>query len=280
MLREPLFHFLAIGALIFAAYGFFGADEGDTRRIEIGPGQIDRLTEVFAAQWRRPPTEAELGGLIDQQIEEEVLYREAVALGLDRDDTIVRRRLAQKMQFLIEDTAAAPEPTDAELEAFFDAHVADFQVAPYLSFTHVYFSSDRRADAQAHALRQLAGMVDVDRAPDRGDAFMLNYDYADVSRDDIARLFGVEFAERLFELPVGSWQGPVRSGYGFHLVRIVTKTVPPPPVYAEVRDAVLSAWLDAERRRTNTDTLEKIKASYEIVVAGRGAGPSSDGDAD
>jgi hypothetical protein len=184
------------------------------------------------------------------------------------------------MQFLIEDTAIPPEPTEAELEAFFAAHAAEFQVAPYLSFTHVYFSSDRRADAQAQALRQLTGIGDAERAPDRGDAFMLNYDYADVARDDIARLFGVEFADRLFELPVGTWQGPVRSGYGFHLVRIVTKTVPPPPVYSEVREAVLSAWLDAARRRTNTETLEKIKASYEIVVARRDAGRSSDTDAD
>jgi len=267
MLREPLFHFLAIGALIFAAYGFFGANEGDMRRIEIGPGQIDRLSEVFEAQWRRPPTTAELEGLIDQQVEEEILYREAVALGLDRDDTIVRRRLAQKMQFLIEDTAVPPEPTQAQLEAYFDAHAGEFQVPPFLSFTHVYFSSDRRPDAEVEAQRQLNAIGAAARAPDRGDAFMLNYDYADVSRDEVARLFGVEFADTVFELPVGSWQGPVRSGYGYHLVRIVAKTVPLPPVYSDVEAEVLSAWLDAERRRTNTETLEKIKASYDIVIA-------------
>jgi len=269
MLREPLVHFLAIGVLIFGAYGFFGAGDDDARRIDIGPGQVERLIEVFTAQWRRPPTAAELDGLINQQIEEEVLYREALALGLDRDDTIVRRRLAQKMQFLIEDTAVPPAPTEAALEAFFEAHAAEFQVAPYLSFTHVYFSADRRDDAEADAARQLADMDDVDRAPDRGDPFMLNYDYADVSRDDVARLFGVEFADRVFELPVGGWQGPVRSGYGFHLVRVVAKSIPPPPVYADVRSEVLSAWLDAERRRTNTETLEKIKSSYRIVVAPR-----------
>jgi hypothetical protein len=267
LLREPLLHFLAAGAFIFVAYALFGGGRDDTHTITVSDGQIGRLQQVFAAQWRREPTVDELNGLVESYIEEEILYREALALGLDKDDTIVRRRLAQKMQFLIEDTAAPSEPTEADLEAYFDAHKDDFQLPVVLSFTHVYFSADRRTDAEGDARAQLAQLAGLDRAPDHGDAFMLRYAYADVTQGEIARLFGREFATALFALPEGTdWQGPIRSGYGFHLVRIASKTTPPPPTFAGARDGVLAAYLDAERRRLNTETLSTIKARYRIVM--------------
>jgi hypothetical protein len=266
-LREPLVHFLAIGAALFVLSGLLGGATDDSRRIHVDAARIDQLAQIFTAQWRRPPSADELEGLVAQHIEEEVLYREALALGLDRDDTIVRRRLAQKMQFMLEDTTPPPTPADADLESFFESHRADFRTPPFLTFTHVYFSSDRRPDAEAVARATLAGLAGVERAPERGDPFMLRHDYADVSRDDVARLFGAEFADRLFELTPGSWQGPVRSGYGWHLVRVLDRTVPPEPAFADVREAVLAAWLDAARRRTNEESLELLKAGYEIVVA-------------
>jgi hypothetical protein len=264
LLREPFLHFLALGALLFVVNGYVGAGD-DGRRIEVDAAQIDRLQQVFAAQWRRPPTPDELRSLIDQHIEEEVLYREAIALGLDKDDTIVRRRLAQKMQFLIEDTATPPTPTDSALETYFDAHRADFRTAPFLTFSHAYFSTDRRADARADAAAALANVASS--AETRyGDPFMLRYDYADVTHDDVARLFGAEFADALFALPTGAWQGPIRSGYGWHIVRIVTKTEPPEPAFADVREAVLAAWLDDSRRQANRESLDRIRASYDIVI--------------
>lgn len=267
MLREPLFHFLAAGALIFVLYGVLGGGADDSRTITVTAGQVDRLQQVFAGQWRRPPTPEELAGLIDAHIEEEILYREAVALGLDVDDTIVRRRLAQKMQFLIEDTAAPAEPAETDLIAFFEQHRARFRSPPILSFTHIYFSSDRRADAQADAQASLATLGALDRAPDRGDPFMLRHDYADVTEDEISRLFGREFGASVFALPQSDWQGPVRSGYGYHLVRIVAKTVPPEPEFAAVRADVLAAYMDDERRRVNAAVLDEIKARYSIVHA-------------
>ncbi len=267
MLREPLFHFLAAGALIFLLYGWFGGDTNTATSVTVTAEQVDRLKQVFAGQWRRPPTESELRGLVDAHIEEEILYREAVALGLDADDTIVRRRLAQKMQFLIEDIAAPSAPTDAELTAYFEANRASFRLPPTLSFTHVYFSADRREDAAGDAATQLASLGDIDRAPDRGDAFMLRHDYADISAAELGRLFGREFAAAVFALPTGTWQGPVKSGYGFHLVRIVGKTVPAEPEFAEARARVATEYLEAERRRLNREALDAIKARYTVTVA-------------
>jgi hypothetical protein len=270
ILREPLVHFLAAGALIFVAYAFFGdRDDAASRRIVVDAPRIDSLAALFAAQWQRPPTADEIGGLIEQHIEEEVLYREAMALGLDESDTIVRRRLAQKMQFVIEDTARPPVPSEQDLRVYFQEHLQDFATPPQLSFTHVYFSTDRRSDAVEAAQRMLAQIGDADRAPQGGDPFMLRYEYADVSRDDIARLFGAEFADRVFELPEGAWQGPVRSSYGVHLVRIINKTVPAAPQFADVEAQVREKWLDAARRRANVDTLVNIKSRYEIVIAPR-----------
>ena len=271
ILREPLVHFLAAGALIFIVYGLFGnRDDAASRRIVVDAARIDNLTVLFAAQWQRPPSPDEIGGLIEQYIDEEVLYREAIALGLDESDTIVRRRLAQKMQFVIEDTARPPVVNETDLRAYFEEHVQDFATPPHLSFSHVYFSTDRRSDAVEAAQRMLTQIGVADRAPQGGDPFMLRYEYADVSHDDIARLFGAEFADRVFELPEGVWQGPVRSSYGVHLVRIVAKTVPAAPQFADVEAKVRDKWLEAARRRANADTLAKIKSRYEIVIAPRG----------
>lgn len=264
-LREPLVHFIAAGALIFVVAGVVGSTTNESRRIEITPALVDRLQQVFAAQWRRPPTPEELDGLIESHIEEEVLYREALALGLDQDDTIVRRRLAQKMQFMIEDVAVPPAPTDAELEAYFNANREQFRLPTTVTFSHVYFSVDRRADAERDARTTLAKLGDEERAAERGDAFMLRYDYADITEAELGRLFGREFAAAVFDLPVGGWQGPVRSGYGFHLVRIDRKDSPPEPTFAGARDGVLAAYLEAERRRMNRDVLDGIMARYEIV---------------
>ncbi|NJN51241.1 MAG: peptidyl-prolyl cis-trans isomerase [Gammaproteobacteria bacterium] len=270
ILREPLFHFLAAGAVIFALYGAIGGEADDTHTITLSPGQVDRLQQVFAGQWRRPPTQDELNGLIDAHIEEEILYREAMALGLDADDTIVRRRLAQKMQFLIEDVAAPSEPTHAQLTDYFGEHRSQFQLPPVVTFTHIYFSSDRRADAEGDARAQLEDIAqahDIERAPDRGDPFMLRHDYADITEAELGRLFGTPFAQSVFSLPESGWQGPVRSGYGFHLVRIVAKTTPPEPEFDAVKSDVRAAYLDEERRRLNGQVLDEIKARYTVVRA-------------
>jgi len=273
--REPLVHFLLLGAAIFLAYGFIARpDPAASRRIVVDRAEVDRLAALFATQWQRPPTADELRGLIEQHVDEEVLYREATALSLDDGDEIVRRRLAQKMQFMIEDTARVPAPTEADLTAYFGAHRADFQTAPQRSFTHIYFRADR-SDAARDATRVLADLHDAARAPERGgerggergDPFALRYDYADVTERDVATLFGADFAARVFALPVGSWQGPVTSSYGVHLVRVASARAPAPPDYAALREQVRAAWLDDARKRANAKVMAEVKARYRITIA-------------
>jgi len=273
--REPLVHFLLLGAAIFLAYGLIARpDPAASRRIVVDRAEVDRLAALFATQWQRPPSADELRGLIEQHVDEEVLYREATALSLDDGDEIVRRRLAQKMQFMIEDTARVPAPTEADLTAYFGAHRADFQTAPQRSFTHIYFRADR-SDAARDATRVLADLHDAARAPERGgerggergDPFALRYDYADVTERDVATLFGADFAARVFALPVGSWQGPVTSSYGVHLVRVASARAPAPPDYAALREQVRAAWLDDARKRANAKVMAEVKARYRITIA-------------
>ncbi len=277
LLREPLLHFLALGALLFALYSLVSnaPAPGAERRIEVTAGTINQLTEQFARQWQRAPTATEIRGLVESHIREEVLYREAMALGLDRDDTIVRRRLAQKMEFLSEDLASLAPPDEAELAAFYAENAARFAEPARISFTHVFFSTDRRgAPAEADALVALQELnaADLERAPEHGDTFLLDFDFSALSLAEIGGLFGREFADAVTGLEPGAWHGPVRSGYGLHLVRIVAREDPRQPSLAEVRDRVLGE-LESERRlRMNDEIYQRFRERYEIVVAPMPAG--------
>ncbi len=271
LLREPLVHFLLIGALLFGAYTLLSDDTGASagNRIEVTAAVIQRLEDAWTKQWRRPPTEAELAGLINDHIREEVLYREAVALGLDQDDTIIRRRLAQKMEFLVQDIAAQAEPTDAQLEAFFAENQDRFAEPARVSFSHIFFSPDLRgANAARDAALVLAELTAAgsEGGPDRGDRFMLQYAYQQIDQRDAAALFGTAFAERLFQLEAGAWQGPIESGYGLHLVRVTDRTEMQIPPLADVRQRVLNEYQYQRRQEIDQQTFERLKTRYEIVI--------------
>ncbi len=256
--REPLVHFLGIGALLFGVFALVNdeAGSGAANRIEITAADVERLQQRWTRQWNRPPTETELKGLINSHIREEVLYREGLALGLDQNDTIIRRRLAQKMEFLAEDLADQVKPTDEELERYFDRNRDKYRLPAYFSFTHVYLSVDKRGDsAERDARRLLVHLQTTDATPvqvsGQGDRFMLQYDFVRKTEQEVAKLFGRRFAEQLSEIPEGSWQGPVESGYGLHLVRIHDKVEPRLPELNEVRDRVRSNLVSERRRETN-----------------------------
>ena len=270
--REPLLHFLLAGAAIFVVYGLVARPDVASRSIVVDRAEIARLAERFRTQWQRPPSDDELRDLIDQHVDEEVLYREALALRLDDGDEIVRRRLAQKMQFMIEDTASVPRPTETDLAAYFDAHRADFATPAQRSFTHVFLRAERGPDAEQVAARVLATLAGVDRAPERGDPFMLRYDYADVTERDVATQFGAAFAARVFALPAGTWQGPVQSSYGYHLVRITRVQDEQPGDYAALHERIRAAWLEDARKRANATVLAAVKSRYRITVADVAAG--------
>lgn len=271
ILRDPLSHFIAIGALIFGAWTMLNdTPDDDGRRIEITAADIRQLSDTWTIQWRRPPDPQELAGLVEQQIREEVLYREALALGLDDGDTIIRRRLAQKMEFLAEDLSALATPSDAGLQSWFEAESAAFREPPRLSFSHVYFSPDKRGESASDDARQALQMLRASQPADAGqlgDRFLMQADYQAIEERDVAQLFGNTFAAALFAVEGDDWQGPLESGYGLHLVRIHEREPGRLPALEEVRERVLQEYAYAQRRKTEQAMYDKLRSRYQVVVS-------------
>jgi peptidyl-prolyl cis-trans isomerase C len=275
LLGEPLLHFFVVGVLLFGGYRFFNAEPeqiADPQRIALTTDDIRQLALTWLAQGRPQPSRDELRSLIDQKVTEEILFREAVALGLDRDDQIIKRRLAQKMDFLAADLAALEEPTDAQLSAWYSKHSDRFALPAHVSFRHLYFSPDKRGDATYHdAAAALAVLADKPAdSPDGkalADTFMLRNYYGDSTPEQTAKEFGAGFAESLFGLKPGLWQGPVQSGYGWHLVWIDSIEPRRVPTYEEVKPAVRSAWLDDRYQEVKRTALDEMRSRYTVVVA-------------
>ena len=271
LIRNPLVHFVALGTILFAGYGLLRGSSLDAdRRIEVNAQQVERLTQMFVAQWKRPPTISELDALIDGFVREEVLYREALAMGLDRDDTVVRRRLAQKIEFLADDLATRSEPLPEELERFLEENLDRYELPGRISFSHIYFSIDRRGEsAEGDALAGLRQVRDGASPDEHGDPFMLQRDYPSRTEREVAELFGSEFAASLFALDRGEWRGPIASSYGLHLVYVRERTPSQVPVLADVSERVKNDLLSERRRTANEALVETLKERYEIVIAGR-----------
>ena len=273
-LQEPLLHFLLIGAGLFVLF-YQVADPEDVtdNRIVVSESDIERIITLFERKLQRLPTQQELNGLVEAEVREEILYREALAMGLDEDDTIVRRRMAQKVEFLFNDLVEAAEPTEEELRQYLDQYPEQFFEPERLSFVHVYFNADKRsdntrADAQ-HVLSQLnAEQGGIDPAS-AGDTFMFGYAFADQSERQVARMFGTEFVSALASLETGSWQGPVVSAYGLHLVYIEERTQPRLPPLDEIRDTVLNELLAERRKQANQAFYKALRERYDVVVEHR-----------
>jgi peptidyl-prolyl cis-trans isomerase C len=268
--REPLLHFAVLGAAIFAVHAWMtpGPNVGERQVIEVPAGQVERLADVWRRQWQRQPTEAELRAVVEQHVSEEVLYRQAVALGLDKDDSMIRQRLAQKVQFLSEDIAEVAEPDEATLRRFFEERATTYVEPPALTFSHVYFSRERRGPAlDADAKRALAILArHSDAAPELGDPCVLTLAFTRTTTVDVASQLGPDFAAALRAVPLGSWQGPIPSPYGVHLVLMTERTEGRAPKLDEVRTEVLHDYRRAQRDAANRGLLEELRARYRIVV--------------
>ena len=270
--REPLIHFLLIGSLLFVVYQTWGhANQPGSKRIELTTDDVRQLQMTFAAQWERQPTPEELAGLIESRVREEVLYREALAMGLDKNDDIVKRRMAQKMRFLAEDVANAHEPTTAEFKSWFDKNGGKFALAGRITFRHLYFSPDQRGqrahDDAAKALAKITGQPDDSkRAATLGDPFMFEDYYADRAPEQLTKDFGSEFTQAVFKLKPGSWQGPVESGYGWHLVFVDSITPGRIPALEEVKSDVKSAWLADQREQAWSTAYAAMRAKYSLSL--------------
>ncbi len=275
MVREPLLHFVLIGALLFAVHAFVVPDDegmdadraGQT--IRITERELSWLARSWSRQWQREPTEADLAAVVVDYLREELLAREALSLELDRDDLVVRRRLAQKMQFLVEDTAAMVEPDDAQLRAIFDSGRERFRVPARASFLTVFFSLDRRGErAEADALAALDGLGSGGDPGDFGDGSVLPGELRDAEAREIEGVFGPELAAFVASAEPGRWLGPVRSSVGLHLVRVESRTPGRPQTFEEARPA-LTEWSRRERERAaRAAYFTELLDRYDVETTG------------
>jgi PPIC-type PPIASE domain len=269
LLKEPLLHFLLLGAAIFGTYRVLSdARATQPGSIVLTQGRIEALVEAFTRTWQRPPTASEREGLIRDYIREEVYVREAIALGLDQDDMVIRRRLRQKLEFVSEDLTAPAEPTDGQLSAYLAAHPDAFRVEPRYTFRQVFLDPRRRGDQLAHdAARLLARVRQAGIDPDTlGDTSLLDRRFEALPASLAAEQFGDQFAAALGELPIGQWRGPVASTYGAHLVLVDDRTDGRVPALEEVHDVVRRDWANAQRTAASEKYYQALLRRYTVTV--------------
>ena len=270
ILREPLVHFLLLGALIFGAFKIISSETIEPGKILISQGRIESLEVAFSRTWRRPPTASELEGLIRDYVREEVFAREAVALGLDKDDTIIRRRLRQKLEFVSEDVAAHAEPTDEQLRAYLKEHADAFRGDRRFTFRQVYLNPQQRgtnlnrdATQMLAQLRRSGSKADIATL---GDSLMLENEFKALPDHEVLKQFGEKFAAALGEMAVGQWQGPTESGFGVHLVLMAKRTDGSMPALEDVRAAVRREWINARRLEANENFYRTLLQRYTVTI--------------
>lgn len=266
-LREPLVHFLIAGALIFLFFAWRGPviDVGD-RRIVVNEAQVQRLATIWSQTWQRPPSATELDGLIRDTIKEEIYYREALRLGLDKDDAIIRRRLRSKMEFLATSETDNTLPTDIVLQAWLDTHSARYATDPLISFDQVYVRATDGDSATARAKNLLVRLRAHAKAATLGDPISLPPTMQAASKSDISREFGDEFTAALSDFPVGEWRGPIASGFGLHLVRVRAVTASRHPKLSHVRQTVENDWRAATRERRENQAYQVLLDGYKVEI--------------
>ncbi len=280
LLREPLLHFLILGLALFLLFNVVsGGRGGADRRIVVNDATVAAIVQRHRSVWRRPPTPVELRGLIDAQVREEILFREGVAMGLDRDDPVIRRRVQQKLEVLSEESAGRPAPTEAELDEYLRRHGERYARPTVVGFDQVMFDPVRHGAGLDAVLTSALTRLRAGAEPDTvGDRSLLPATTT-VALDRLARDFGEEFARSVGALPVGDWSGPVASGYGLHLVRVTSRTPGRPATLDEARAAVERDWESDRRAQAKADYFEKLRRHYDVVIdadlprsAGLGAG--------
>ena len=269
-IRDPFAHFILIGAGLFGLYALVNDEEIVPNRIIISAADIQGTANQWQQKWHRAPSESELLKVIEQQIREEIYYREALALDLGRDDPIIRRRLAEKMEFIASDLLVPSDPSDKELAAYLTANPDKFESPVRLSFSHIFYSADNlsreRQSSQEALLIRLNESADPKEYSGLGDSFNHKQHYEQIADYQIARIFGRRFEEQLIALPVGQWLGPIESGYGQHLVRIDDRIDAKLPPLKDIRDKVLPYWRAQQQQRSNDSLYAKLRENYQIVI--------------
>jgi hypothetical protein len=272
LVSEPLIQFLVIGAFVFGAWSLVGRSprEADRQTIEVGPGRIAQLSVIFSRTWQRPPTPEELNGLIEAFVKEEILYREGTRMGLDQDDTIFRRRMQQKMEFLMESAEAEPDATEEELQAYLTANAAVFHVPAHVAFRQIYLDAAKRGDAAMEDAAALLADIQSDASggipQDAGDPTLLPQTVPLMRIDQIGSNFGRRFAAALASAEVGRWTGPHVSSFGLPLVFVEERTPARDPGLDAIRDLVLREWRSERRRAIAEERYQALRTNYDVTV--------------
>ena len=271
LLREPLLHFLVIGAALFIIFYQINDTQIKTdNRIIITQTDLDRLAATWLKNMGRPPSAQEREQQLKHFIREHVLYREAMTMGLDQDDVIVRRRLAKKMEYLFNDLSFIPEPTDAELNSYLSEHTEKFTRSATITFNQIYLAPEQHGQSinedAKHLLKKLAAMPAGTNTINFGDQSLLPNEFTKETKNQITNLFGAAFSEQTFALPVGDWQGPITSEYGVHLVNIHARTEARLYPLNEIRKRVAREWRTTKQQKANEIFYQSLYQRYEIIL--------------
>lgn len=269
LLREPLVHFLIIGGVLFVLFNFLDNPAGtQSDRIVITTGQTDYLKANFTRTWQRSPTEQEVQGLIESYVRDEIFYREALAMGLDRGDSVIRRRLKQKLEILSDDLAGVAIPSDEELKSFIELYPERFNNEPQVAFRHVFVNTDQRGygaiDESVRLLAELSTTGSTTDPETLGDSLMLPRSFDLLPLSTIARLFGVPFSLEIMDIKPGQWAGPIESGYGLHLVLVDQHVKSQLPELTDIRKTVEREWFAAHKKELQKSIYKKLRKKYTI----------------
>lgn len=271
--REPLVHFLLIGAGIYGLYGFLagGNDTDDDRVVTVSAGDIQSLADQWTRLWNRPPTEEELAGVIRDQVRVQILYREALNMGLDSGDVVIERRLAQKVELLARSLITPGEPTDEELRAWYSENPEAFKQPDLFTVTQVFFDPDKReATTLDDARAALERLRNLDEVPadlmNYGDRLMLQNYYPQRTELELRRVFGAGFVDQIVKLEPGIWHGPILSGYGTHLVLLNEVILSPPPSFEDVKPQIREQWTAEQVEELSERFINELVSRYEVDV--------------
>ena len=273
MIREPLLQFLLIGAGIYALFYFYGepSPQDQQQTIVVTSDYIGSLNSSFSKRWNRTPSDEEMRGLVNEYVRESLLYREALAMGLDKEDHIIRRRMAQKLEFLSNDLINLTAPDDAVLEQYLKDNAEQFRGQDYISFTQLFIDPDKRGESVIEDAATLLAELQAEGPPSRqtlekSDRLMLQSIFSDAPRREVQRQLGQEFTDAVMQLEAGLWHGPVRSGYGLHLVYVSGYTAAQDPLLADVKDQVLMEYQREQAKKFNQDYLDVLKERYTVII--------------
>jgi len=276
--REPLVHFLLIGAAVFLFYGLTREVGSEApKRIVVNSGQVEQLAANFKRTWMRPPTEGELAALIENHVRDEAFYREALAMGLDQNDPLVRRRMRMKLEFILEDLMAE-EVTDEVLLAFLQQHPDKFRAEAQVSFQQVFLNLDKREDLVADAQKVLASLNDGAAPESVGDSMLVPAEYELATESEIARTFGERFAQDMVKLMPGDWTGPVYSPFGAHLLKVNERVDARQPELADIRALVEREYLVEKRKQQKDLAYQKLLEGYQVTIEPAKSAKDSAGD--